>query len=72
MGVRQPEPLVAFAPCSDVRSEMDLGLLGHPAGLAERRDQLGCARDELSGVTDAVPTLVVLPAFQHGSGYNGN
>jgi hypothetical protein len=44
---------------------MDLGLLGHPPGLAEGRNQLGRARDELRGVTDAVPTVVAIPASRH-------
>ena len=44
---------------------MDLGFFGHPGRLAERGDQLGGTRDELSGVSDAVSTLVVVPSFRH-------
>jgi hypothetical protein len=51
LGVGQRESLVALTPCFDMRSEMDLGLLGHPNGLAERRHQLAGARDELTGLT---------------------
>lgn len=44
---------------------MDLRLLGHPGGFAERRNQLGRAHDELSGVTYALSTVVAVPPSRH-------
>ena len=63
--VNQRESLVALTPGFYVRSEMDLGLLGHPGGLAERGHQLAGARNEPSGVADAVATFVTVPACRH-------
>ena len=63
--VDQRQSPVALTPMLYVRSEMDLGLLGHPRGLAERRHQLAGARNELGGVTDAMPTFVTVPASRH-------
>src|SRR2546429_7953619 len=67
--MRRSSPLlVSFrwsGPCFDMRSEMDLGLLGHPRGFAERRHQVARARYELTGVTDAVTTVVAVPTCGH-------
>jgi hypothetical protein len=64
VGVGQRQSLVLLAPCFHVRSEVDLGLLGHPRGFAERHHQLGGARDELTGVTDAVSAVVTVPTWR--------
>jgi DNA-binding NarL/FixJ family response regulator len=39
--------------------------LSNLAGSAERRHQIAGARDELSGISDAAPAVVVVPAFRH-------
>ena len=38
-----------------MRTEMGLGLFGHPVGFTERRGQLARARDQLSGIANAMP-----------------
>jgi hypothetical protein len=65
MRAHQPEALVVLAPRVHVGSEMELRLLGHPGRLAERLDQFSCSGDELTGVTNAVASIVVIPAFPH-------
>jgi hypothetical protein len=67
VGVRigQRQSAVAPTPRFDMWPKVELGLLGYPRGFHEHRRQLIDACDELNGVTDAMPTVVFLPAFQH-------
>ena len=61
----QRAALIAPTPPFHVRSEMDLRLFGHPLGLIRRCHQLARTRDELSGIADAVTTLIVVPPPRH-------
>jgi hypothetical protein len=65
VGSDQRESRFTLTPRLDVRSEMDLGPFGDPARLTERRNQLACARDQPTGIADAIATLVVLPPSRH-------
>lgn len=65
VGVGECQSLVAPTPCFDMRSEMKLGPLGHPGGLAECCDQLAGARSELRGVADASPAVIAIPPWRH-------
>jgi hypothetical protein len=44
---------------------MNLRLFGHLVGLSKRRHQPAHTRDELSGITDAVTTLIIVPPLRH-------